>query len=317
MSTALVIGDAKLASIEVNAPRRIERLDLIAKLALEDNHVTGELRSKLVQVMQDGSELSMIAGSLKTIPTFPVKGPPSAGTPFAPVSLPEALVYFGRMAIFRALRPLSEQDPFEGPETCLTREILTRLATAAHRRSSGTPEQLNRVFDQVLGRGVQGLPLSDPSTNLAASQLRDAVARCVPRLIDELRTTESEVLVGLRAAGIIPLVTIPPHRIIRLARIQLEIRKKKKLLPTTDFNAAASSSTRQSNAQWRSTVRSFKANMPKWRKTEDKAKEKGAEKSATATAGQKRPVEMTAAERLILEDQERKRRRMEREAGRS
>lgn len=49
----------------------------------------------------------------------------------------------------------------------------------------------------------------------------------------------------------------------------------------------------------------------------DKAKEKGAEKSATSTAGQKRPVEMTAAERLILEDQERKRRRMEREAGRS
>ena len=77
MSTALVIGDAKLASpIEINAPRRIERLDLIAKLALEDNHVTGELRSKLVQVMQDGSELSGIARSLKTIPTFPVNGPP-------------------------------------------------------------------------------------------------------------------------------------------------------------------------------------------------------------------------------------------------
>ena len=44
-------------------------------------------------------------------------------------------------------------------------------------------------------------------------------------------------------------------------------------------------------------------------------KQASASSSSTSTAGKKRDAPMTAAERLISEEQERKRRKMEREAG--
>ena len=246
--------------IEIDVPRKIERLEFLAKLALEDKHVTGEPRSKLDDVVTNGTQLSLVATPLETIPLVPVNRSSPAETPFTPIELQEALVYFGRMAIFRALRPLSEQDPFEGTETHLTRETLTRLATAVHRRSSDGQEQPNSYSTQVLDRGVQGSPLSNPSNDSSASLLRDAVARCIPGLIRELRTAENDVDVGLRAAGIITHRTLPPHRVIRLARIQLTIRSKKNLLSTTGSDAAAPSSGRQLS-QWQTAARSVLDSM--------------------------------------------------------